>query len=354
MERFAGIDKARLEEILSEVDEVRVGLLGDLCLDVYWHADMTRSELSRETPHYPLPVVSETMSPGAGGNVAANMAALRPKRVLALGIIGCDWRGASLREELERFGIDDSGIVASDGATTNAYCKPFRKGISSIEYEDPRIDFENHDCLAVDDERRLVDALDSAAAELDVLCISDQFPFGCITPRIRERIHHHASNGLCIIVDSRNHIGVFEGVILKPNGIECLRAVDCSDDSEEVPLEKLAETARALAERNRATVCMTLGARGSVYSDSRTSIHIPTAEIPPPIDFCGAGDAFLAAFACALATGARPEEAAFVADLSAGVTIRKIGTTGTATRSEILARYEEIHGVPADSGRVSP
>ena len=32
---------------------------GDGCLDVYWHADMTRSELSRETPHHNLPVVQE-------------------------------------------------------------------------------------------------------------------------------------------------------------------------------------------------------------------------------------------------------------------------------------------------------
>jgi rfaE bifunctional protein kinase chain/domain len=342
MDRFEGIDRARLEDILAKFGEVRVALLGDLCLDVYWRADMTRSELSRETPHHPLPVVSETMSPGAGGNVAANLAALRPKHVTALGIIGRDWRGSALETELERCGIDVGGVVVSATATTNAYCKPYRRGISSVEYEDPRIDFTNHVPLSSEDERRLIDALDSAVPGLDVLCVSDQFAFGCVTPLLRERISHHASMGLRVVVDSRDQIGAFEGVVLKPNGLEAKRAVGAMADPDDAPLEALAETARELASRTRSSVCMTLGARGCIVSDGITTTHVPTAAIPPPIDFCGAGDAFLSAFACALATGARPEEAAFVADLAASVTIRKVGMTGTATREEILARFEEL------------
>lgn len=31
----------------------RIGIIGDFCVDIYWHADMRKSELSRETPHYP-------------------------------------------------------------------------------------------------------------------------------------------------------------------------------------------------------------------------------------------------------------------------------------------------------------
>ena|GEM_PF-4288646 len=34
------------------------------------------AELSRETPHFAMPVVEERVSLGGGGNVAANMAAL--------------------------------------------------------------------------------------------------------------------------------------------------------------------------------------------------------------------------------------------------------------------------------------
>ena len=42
---------------LNKLAKGRIGVIGDSCLDVYWHADMTKSELSRETPHFPLPIV---------------------------------------------------------------------------------------------------------------------------------------------------------------------------------------------------------------------------------------------------------------------------------------------------------
>lgn len=73
---------SRLKELLQRIEGVRVGVMGDLCLDVYWHIDMRRSELSRETPHYNLPVDWERYSPGAGGNVVKNIAALRPAALL--------------------------------------------------------------------------------------------------------------------------------------------------------------------------------------------------------------------------------------------------------------------------------
>ena len=51
---------------LKKLGKGRIGVIGDFCLDVYWHADMTKSELSRETPHFPLPIVQERLSPGEG------------------------------------------------------------------------------------------------------------------------------------------------------------------------------------------------------------------------------------------------------------------------------------------------
>ena len=50
---------AALETMFEGVNRAKVCLIGDFCLDLYWLADMRRSELSRETPHYPLPVVEE-------------------------------------------------------------------------------------------------------------------------------------------------------------------------------------------------------------------------------------------------------------------------------------------------------
>ena len=67
------LSREELAALLHRVDGARVGLIGDLCLDLYWLADMKLSELSRETPHYPLPIVEERFAPGGAGNVATNI-----------------------------------------------------------------------------------------------------------------------------------------------------------------------------------------------------------------------------------------------------------------------------------------
>ena len=63
---------------------------------------------------------------GAGGNVAANLAALNPEKIYAVSLIGDDWRGMLLKELLVKSGISDEYIIKTEGRFTNAYCKPMR------------------------------------------------------------------------------------------------------------------------------------------------------------------------------------------------------------------------------------
>ena len=90
---MAGLERARLETILEQIHHRRVGVVGDFVLDGYWYADMTRSHLSRETPHFPRPVVRESYGPGAGANVAQNLRALGVAELQQQ----CDANGANRR-----------------------------------------------------------------------------------------------------------------------------------------------------------------------------------------------------------------------------------------------------------------
>ena len=67
--------------------------------------------------------------------------------------------------------------------------------------------------------------LDRVIDQVDVLCISDQLRFGCITPAIREKIISFGQKGKMVVVDSRDRIKEFKNVMLKPNEIEGYRAV---------------------------------------------------------------------------------------------------------------------------------
>ncbi len=333
------LTEERLESISDKISDVKVCVVGDVCMDVYWQADLTKSRISRETPHFPLPVVRETFSPGAGGNVMQNVKALEPGELLCVSAASDDWRGMLLRSWFSKNGIDDGKIITRTRGITPAYCKPLRKGISDLVYEDPRIDFENFEPLCREDEDALLAALDEAAAGADILAVSDQFDFGVITPRVRERILELAKD-MPVVADSRENALKYPGCIIKPNEVESARAVGV-EPNEYLSLDDYCEITRKLQKQNGAPVIVTLGSAGSLWCDGNTLLHAPAADAKPPVDTVGAGDTFLSAFCCAYAACRDGGLACAYANLASGVTIKKIGTTGTATRAEIAEKRRE-------------
>ena len=324
------LTRAALEEILRGMDGAHVALVGDLCLDMYWEADMRLSELSRETPHFPLPIVAERFSPGGAGNAACNIAALEPKSLAVVGVIGTDWRGDLLTQALRARGVDVSHIIREPNRVTNAYIKPLRRGLSDVVYEDPRLDFESRAPLPAACEEAVLAALEEAAREADVICVCDQLRFGCVTPRVRARLNQMGEAGKTVVVDSRDHIADYRHVIVKPNEVEAVRAFggDAAD------LDGLAALAMEIRRKTGRLALVTLGEKGCLVADGGV-LRVPACPVEPPIDFCGAGDTFLAGLATALAAGATPLQAAQIANLCAAVTIKKTGETGTASREEL-------------------
>lgn len=317
---------------LRKLGKGRIGVIGDFCLDVYWHADMTKSELSRETPHFPLPIVQERLSPGGAGNVVMNLLALEPMSVAAIGVFGDDWRGAALRDLLKKAGADVSGVVTDATRVTNTYVKPLRKGFAeNVVYEDPRLDFTNYDPLGKATEKKLIAALEKLVKKIDILCVCDQMPFGCITPAVREKIISLGKKGLVVIVDSRDRIGLYTDAIVKPNEIESARAFKGAIP--ETAFEKLAV---ALERRTGRPAIVTAGDKGCYVSERGKVMHVKACKVTGEIDFCGAGDTFLSGLAASTAAGFKLADAATIACCCSAVTIKKLKTTGTANRAELV------------------
>ena len=315
--------------MFSELNSVKIGVIGDFCLDVYWYADMTKSELSRETAHYPLPVVREKMSPGGAGNVANNLTALKLNKVYAIGVAGSDWRGGAMLKELEKAGVDTSLMITVPERFTNTYIKPNRFGYSGECTEDARIDFEARTPLDSESEKKVLAALDEIKDKVDVLCVCDQMKYGCITDAVRDKICALGKDGLKIIVDSRDRIGLYENVTVKPNDIEAARAAGESDP---------AKCAEILSQKTGRPAIVTCGADGCVIFENGKAAHIDAnKKLSGETDICGAGDTFLSAAAAFTAAGKALAEAAVYANAASCVTVHKVGMTGTATREEICA-----------------
>jgi sugar/nucleoside kinase (ribokinase family) len=159
---------------------------------------------------------------------------------------------------------------------------------------------------------------------------------GLLTRRVRERLAELGQRDAerPALADSRERIGMFQGVCLKPNEREAMRATGCGDH---------ATAGAALASRVQRAVFLTRGERGIflAFSDG-SGCAVDGFPVAGPIDPVGAGDSTSAGIICALAAGATPIEAAALGNLVASVTVRKLGTTGTATPAELRARWAEV------------
>ena len=338
------LSESRLLDILTRINNVRIGIIGDGALDVYWEADMTRSELSRETPHFSLPVVKERYSGGGGANVATNLSVLNPASVTMITMIGKDWRGDLFIKTLKENNVNTDYLVISKDRLTPAYCKPIRRGISGIEYEDPRLDFQNYSVLTPAEEKEIISNLEKMSREVDIIAVADQLLFGTITENVRKKLHEISEAGIPVVVDSRDRVGLFSGVIVKPNETEACRVIDPSINPLKITDEIIHKAAKEIHTRNNRPAIITLGSRGALWIENGIITNIPTTAEEPPIDICGAGDTFISALVCAFAAGASGTEAISIANLASGVTVKKMGITGTATREEIINKYRKRFG----------
>ncbi len=336
-------DKRMLEEILRGIPDVKVGIIGDACVDIYWKADMRKSELSREVPMHPRPVTEERFSLGAGSNAVNNLAAMGAKDVRFVSCIGEDWRGAILKDCLKQIGVSDRYLVKSARLVTPAYCKPVLCGYSDVTYEDSRIDFENREPMPEDVKERLRANFHEMAAASDIILAADQFEYGCVTSEIIGDIAEIGKDKL-VFADSRSRISDYRGCVLKPNEVEACRFLG-ADLSMARDTDYMIKASGQMLEATQARmILLTLGERGVICRDSRDAKLIPACRAEPPVDTVGAGDSFLGAFALAYFLTGDSRCAAYFAGLVAAIVIKKLHTTGSASPDEIREAYGRYFG----------
>jgi rfaE bifunctional protein kinase chain/domain len=318
-------------QILACLPKLSALVVGDICLDRWCTYDPGVWEPSRETGIPRIGVVRTQTTPGAGGTVANNLAALGVGRVAVLGVAGDDGFGWELARALEARGIDSSLCLRAAGLQTFTYTKVIN-AVTGVE-DRPRLDFINTVPLDAAVERRLLDVLREAAGPFDIIAIADQAETsqgGVITPAVRDAAADLARRHpeKVVLADSRARIELFRDVIVKPNQQEA-----------DVACRALfgAKDYAALRRHTRAPLLLVTHGRDGVAVISPVGESwAPTRPVENPVDICGAGDSFTAGFTSALATGAPPVEAARFGSLVASVTIMKPGT-GTASPEEVTA-----------------
>jgi rfaE bifunctional protein kinase chain/domain len=338
------MNETRLHQLLDRFPEIKILVVGDYFLDKYLDLDRRLSETSLETGLEAYQASGVRCSPGAAGTVVNNLRAL-DVQVAALGVIGDDGQGYELKQELASRGVDITPLITHPERFTPTYMKPMMREPEGSLHELNRIDIKNRTPLPEPIELEVIKRLHDLAPAMHGVVIADQVPeanCGLITDRVRDalcKLHEHHPH-LIVAADSRQRIGLFEHVVLKPNAYEALGAIGAQPQG--IPgREEVIRAGLALLGRTGRPVFLTIGADGILVFTGEGPQHVPGISVSGPLDIVGAGDSVMAGIVASLCAGAAPGEAALTGNLVASITVQQIGTTGTASRQQVLHRFCE-------------
>lgn len=338
------MNEARLRELLDGFPKIRIAVIGDFFLDKWLLIDRSLDEPSLETGLIAYQVAGKRLAPGAAGTVTNNLAALGVEKICAVGLAGEDGEGLELTQGLNATGVKTDYLYRTKDAFTPTYIKPLFMKDPHPE-ETHRLDIRNRTATPALIEDIIIRNLRKVSRKVDAVIALDQMiekNTGAVTVRVREALAELGNSrpDLIIYADSRAYIADFKNVIVKCNHMEAIGAIypgwDGTADEELVK-----ECAIFMAQRTGRQVFVTWGENGIIAVKGNEATKVPAIKIDGPIDICGAGDSATAAIVCALCRGATAAEAALIANLAASITIQQIGTTGTASREAILARFKE-------------
>ncbi|KKK99363.1 hypothetical protein LCGC14_2633500, partial [marine sediment metagenome] len=231
-------------------------------LGVKMEIDPALEEVSLETSLPAHQVVAVRPQAGGAGTVLANVAALAPAELRAIGVAGDDGEGYELAAALAAMGVNLDGFIRSRRRRTFTYTKPLVITPGRAPEELSRLDIKDRTPMPAELVDEIVASIRSAVAEADVVILMDQATdvassVLCRAVKLAVAAVVISDRGTVILADSRTDVGSFANVDIKVNQDELRRHF--SDDRTDV--EALA--ARWAEDIGR-RVFVTLGADGVV------------------------------------------------------------------------------------------
>ena len=308
--------------VLDAFVDLDVLVVGDVLLDEYLSGGGSR--LCREAP-VPVVTVDERRAlPGGAGNVAATVVGLGA-RLRLLSVVGDDDDGTALTTALRRCGVGVDDVLVEPRRRTVA-----KRRVVAGEQLLVRFDEGAPAALAPTTKRRLLELLPDRYRSADVVIVSD-YGYGVVDDEVVAAVSElQRSTPRVLVVDARDvlrHRDV-PATALKPNYDEVRALLPAPPQRDEDRAEAVRAQAPALHDLLAAQVlAVTVDRDGAVVCERGRPPHRTWTRPVPHSRACGAGDAFSATLALALAAGADTPTAAELAQTAAAV------VTGREVRS---------------------
>ena len=312
-------------------------------MDRWYEIDTSLNEPSVETGLTAYQIVKKRAAAGAAGTVLNNLSGMGVGTLEVVSLVGEDGDGWEMLKLLRERGVDTSQVIMSGEVVTPSYIKPL------FPEEGNRLDIKNFKPTPDHIQKELIRRMEAALVRSDALMLLDQISeadAGVLTSQVRDAVCMLAKKypDKLIFADSRSFIDKFENVVIKCNNFEAARMTGRKEDDSAFKPEQVFACMADLRKRTGRPVIITCNRHGVAVEEDGNQQVVPAVRHSCPIDICGAGDACSAGLVTALCAGGSYAEAAFVGNLSSGVTVREIGRTGAATQETMLALYDEQWG----------
>jgi D-beta-D-heptose 7-phosphate kinase/D-beta-D-heptose 1-phosphate adenosyltransferase len=313
---------------LPDFNAARVLVVGDVMLDRYWHGNTARI-----SPEAPVPVVNiQQMDerPGGAANVALNLSALGSQASL-LGLIGHDTAGQTLQTQLQAAGVNCSFQQLPDLPTiTKLRVVDRHQQLIRLDFEEP----SHHQEVP-----NLIEDFKARLLNTDVVILSD-YGKGTLSA-IQQLINLAQAAGVPVLVDPKSKdFSIYRGANLVTPNLKEFRAVVGDWQSEE---ELISKGFNLLNTHQFQALLITRSEQGmTLLQKDQPALNLPT-RAREVYDVSGAGDTAIAVLAAALAVGQSLSMAAMLANVAAGIVVRKFGTA-TVSVPELrraLQRYSD-------------
>ncbi len=309
---------------IPDFSSTRVVVAGDVMLDRYLFGST-----GRISPEAPVPVVHVQQTddrPGGAANVAVNLAALGVSTRL-VGVVGRDEAARSLAAILGGRGIQCTFAEAEDRPTITK-TRVQSRGQQLIRLDEEKAIAMPGDAVAA----ALAGTLDGAGAVI----LSD-YGKGALA-EVQTMIRSCRDAGVPVLVDPKGtDFGKYRGAsLITPNQseFEAVAGAAVSDDD-------LVARARALMrELELEALLVTRSEKGMLLVEGDAEPLFLSTQAREVYDVTGAGDTVIATLAAALASGQALSSAAALANLAAGLVVRKIGVAAV-TPGELSAALHQ-------------
>ncbi|MBQ7703971.1 MAG: D-glycero-beta-D-manno-heptose-7-phosphate kinase [Selenomonadaceae bacterium] len=304
----------------------RILVVGDAMLDKYYFGEVTRISPEAPVPINRVTKIKETL--GGAANVTHNLSLLGCHTSL-IAQIGTENHGDNLIDKLISRGIDILGIMRTNAKPTTTKIR-----IIGGNQQMLRLDFEDTAKISDDDAEKLLMNISAQIKNVDAVIISD-YGKGICTEKICQTVIKKCreQNKIVTVDPKGDDWEKYRGAnFITPNLKELndILPKKISNDDSEIEI-----AARGVIEKfNLSGLIVTRSAKGLSVIDGEKISHI-AAKTQEVFDVSGAGDTVISVFTLGIAGKLEAAQAAYLANVAAGVVVSKVGTYAVS-REELL------------------